>query len=266
MGTNAGHSTITTSFQDHILHIRLNRPEQHNAFDVKMISELIDTLSNADTAFKDLRGILLSGEGPSFCAGADLKWMKSMANFSFEENSDDAGRLFHMFESFRNCKVPVVARIHGNVMGGGLGLLAVCDVVAAHRDTKFCFSEVKLGLIPSVISAFFNQRFAAGFYRPLMLTGEIFGVDRAQAMGLVHFVGETEEIEDFAAGQVDFLRGNGPEAVRALKGLLNFEENADWDTTKRETIRLIAERRVSREGQEGLTSFFEKRKPSWKKH
>ncbi len=255
---------VSVSESNGVVHVRLNRPEFHNAFDAEMIQNLTDTFFNLEKQHPHSRCVLLTGEGPSFCAGADLKWMQSMVNFSFEENCDDANRLFSMFEAILKCRLPIVAKVHGNIMGGGLGILAVVDIVGAQKETKFCFSEVKLGLVPSIISGFFKRRITTSHLRPLMLTGEVFGVDRAQSLGIVHFSGEAEEVEDFVQGQVDFIKNNGSEAVRALKSLLLFEEESSWDEVRRETVRLIAERRVSREGQEGLKAFLEKRKPTWR--
>lgn len=249
--------------QEHRLNVVLNKSEQHNAFEPEMIGDLTEIFRSIEKD-KEVRVVVLRGEGKSFCAGADLAWMKSMAAYDFESNCEDARLLHKMFDVMNSCKVPIIGKVHGHVMGGGLGLLAVCDIVAAHRDAKFCFSEARLGLIPSVISPFVMKRASSSLARQLMITAEVFDTARAQNLGLVHFSGESEEVDDFVQSQIDFILSNGPEALRVLKGLLKFQETHGPDEIAQETIRVIAERRVSHEGQEGLAAFFEKRKPSWK--
>lgn len=248
---------------NHVLKIRLNRPEKMNAFDPTMIRELTEAF-NLPSTDKNLRVVVLEGEGKSFCSGADLEWMKSMVKFSHQENIKDSNELFDLFEAGRTCPIPIIGRAHGNVMGGALGLLAICDIVAAHKETKFCFSEVKLGLVPAVISPFILAKAPRHLARELMLTAEIFNVEKAVSLGLVHFSGEVEEVEDFVLGRVDFLLSNGPEALRELKKLLLRVEGVACETYRSDVTRVIAERRASSEGQEGLQSFFDKRKPAWK--
>jgi len=248
--------------EDTNLRVILNRPDVHNAFEPKMIERLTQIFEDASSD-KDLRCIILSGKGKSFCAGADLEWMKSMAKFTFEQNTRDSENLFKMFASIRDCPVPIIARAHGNIMGGGLGLLAVCDIVAAEKESRFSFSEAKLGLVPSVISSFVMKKASHSLCRQFMLTAEVFDCSVADKMSLIHFSGDNEEVDDFIQSKIDFLCTNGPEALRAVKKILNFIETHRDKEIEKETVRVIAERRVSAEGQEGIRAFLEKRKPSW---
>ncbi|MEQ1875974.1 MAG: enoyl-CoA hydratase-related protein [Bdellovibrionia bacterium] len=243
--------------------VTLSRPDVHNAFNGEMIRELTETF-NKITADRTVRGVVLSGAGKSFCTGADLEYMKSIAGYSREENLRDARALFEMFETIFECPVPVLGKLHGHVMGGGLGLTACCDIVAAESGTKFCFSEVKIGIVPAVISPFVLKKVPQHFAREVMMTGEIFGATKAEKMGLVHFVGEGEEVGDFIEGKIDFIQSAGPEAVRSTKRLLTDSSFSNWDRMKDETIELISERRTSPEGQEGIRAFLDKRKPKWK--
>jgi methylglutaconyl-CoA hydratase len=254
---------ITTERQKHWLRVTLNRPEVHNAFNSEMIKDLTTAFKSAA---KDptLRAVILSATGKSFCAGADLEWMRSMADYSYEENLKDARILFEMFETISECPVPVLAQLHGNVMGGGVGLAAVCDIVAADRETRFGFTEVKFGLVPAVISPFVTRKVPEHYVREMMITGEIFDCASAEKMGLVHFSGENEEVGDFIEGKLDYIHNTGPEAVRSVKALLKALPHWSWNQSKEETIKLIAERRVSKEGQEGIRSFLAKRQPQWK--
>jgi methylglutaconyl-CoA hydratase len=254
--------TVLVQKEKHCLQVTLNRPEVHNAFEPGMIRRLTEIFKNA-SADTSLRCITLRGKGKSFSAGADLEWMKSMVGYSLDQNLKDSEDLYAMFAALRDCTVPLVGRIHGNVMGGGLGLVAVCDIVAADKECRFAFSEAKLGLVPSVISSFVLRKASRSFARELMLTGEVFGCETAEKLGLIHFYGEPEETDDFVQSKVDFICANGPEAVRATKHILNYVESHGDDDARRETVKTIAERRVSAEGQEGLRAFLEKRKPSW---
>ncbi len=255
-------ASVNVIKEGYCLNITLNRPDVHNAFEPGMIKELTDAFKNAN-ADKTLRCILFKGAGKSFCAGADLEWMKSMVDFDLDKNIKDSTNLYQMFESMRECEVPIVARIQGNIMGGGVGLVSCCDIVAADKDSRFAFSEARLGLVPSVISTFVLRKASASLVRELMLTAEVFGCDLAGHMGLLHFYGDPEETDDFVQSKVDYICSNGPEAVRKTKYILNFQEDHSSVEVQKETIRTIAERRVSAEGQEGIKSFLEKRKPSW---
>jgi methylglutaconyl-CoA hydratase len=259
------------SVQNHngVTRVTLNRPETKNAFDPEMIQEITHAFLEI-AKDSSCRVVVLSGSGSSFSAGADLNWMKSMASYTMEQNRQDAETLFAMFEAIRMCPAPVVGQMQGHVMGGAIGLAAVCDVAAAEASTVFCFSEVRLGLAPAVISSFVLEKVQRSLAQRYMLTGETFLAADAKNMGLVHHVGDEGAVEQFVQKIVQAFLANGPQAVRESKKLLRFVSSGGWNETERaqvrgETTRVIAERRVSSEGQEGLKSFFEKRSPSWKK-
>jgi methylglutaconyl-CoA hydratase len=243
--------------------VHLNRPEIHNAFNPDMIQELRQTFANLATR-KDLRGVILSGEGKSFCAGGDLAWMQEMVKYSEEQNKEDALKLFQMFQQIFECPIPLLGVAHGAVYGGGLGLLACCDYVIAEEKTKFCFSEVKLGIAPAVISAFILQKCSRALVGPLMLTASVFDAEMAKSMGLAHEVCDEEFLLDRLEIMTSSLREVGPKAMRSTKLLLNQIPYLSWDEIRDEVCERIAELRVGPEGQEGLKSFLEKRRASWK--
>jgi methylglutaconyl-CoA hydratase len=247
-----------------IAYVTLARPEVRNAFGTEMIRELTEVFTTLSSR-RDLFAVVLRGEGKSFCSGADLSYMQSMAGFTLEENERDSQSLFAMFWALRSCPHPLIARVQGHVMGGGLGLAAVCDIVAAVDGTQFCFSEVRLGLAPAVISSFVLERMSMASARRFMLTGEVFSAADAYAGGLVQLVGSEAEVDAFITSTVGQFMQNGPEAVRATKGLLRaVGEMTDWSRRRELTTRLISERRVSDEGQEGIRGFLEKRAPKWR--
>lgn len=258
------YSTIKVQTTNSIVTVNLARADRHNAFDQVMIRELTVAFTALNDR-RDITSVVLRGDGKSFCSGADLGYMKAQSAFTLDENEADAQQLFGMFWTLRSCPHPLIGRVHGNVMGGGVGLTAVCDVVAAVDGTKFCFSEVKLGLAPAVISPFVLERMSVPQARRYMLTGELFETNVALASGLVHFVGGENEADVFVNKLAAQLTQNGPEGMRATKGLLRaMSEIEDWDQRRDLTTRLIAERRTSAEGQEGLRSFLEKRTPNWR--
>lgn len=247
-----------------VLHIYLNRPEKRNAFNPQMISEFREVFDRIPDE-KNLRAVLLSAEGESFCAGGDLEWMKSMAKYSHQENIKDASILFSMYKAMRNCPVPLIGRVFGHAFGGGAGLVGVCDIVAAEANTLFSFSEVKVGLAPSVISPFVCEKAQPHKIREWFLTAATFGADEALKGGLIHFVGSIHEVDQYVEKVLTRVMEAGPEAVRATKALHQSYARLEWENVRAKVISLIAERRVSAEGQEGLSAFLEKRKPSWSK-
>lgn len=233
-----------------VLRVTLARPERRNAFDAALIAELADAFADVRNA----RVVVLSGDGPSFCAGADVEWQRSSIDLGYDENVGDAMRLYRMLEAVDSCPAPVVCRAHGYVLGGGSGLVACADITVAARDAEFGFTEVRLGIIPAVISPFVLSRIGASARR-YFLTGERFGAKTALRMGLVS---EVAEDPDAAVTKVvEALLAGGPKAVREAKALVR-ERPAGIDTA-----RIAAARRTSAEGQEGLRAFLDKRKPSW---
>ena len=242
--------------------IQLNRPEKRNAFHPQMIKEITEAFRAVKNS--SARYVHLCGAGESFCAGADLEWMKSMKEFSYQENKEDSLELFAMFETMSQCHLPITARVQGHVMGGANGLLSMCDVVAAEENTKFAFSEVRLGLIPAVISPFVLSKMHKPLARSLMVTGRVFSTKEAYNGGLIEFAGNNEEVGEFLTTVHKSIVSAGPEAVKDTINLLGEVENCfDWEQVRDITTTAIAEKRVSDEGQEGLSSFFEKRKASW---
>ncbi len=241
--------------------VRLTRPEQHNAFNATTVRELTTTFQSLGTA-DEVRVIVLEGEGPSFSAGADLGWMKTVAGYGPDENMADALRLADCLATIRDCPKPVVCRVHGAAMGGGAGLVAACDIAVAAENTRFAFSEVRLGLIPAVISPFVLERILPSAARELFLTGEPFDAHRARQIGLVHQVVPAAELEAAVADRLTQLLAAGPEAQAAAKHLIAYVR-AHQGTAREDTARMIAERRASAEGQEGMAAFLERRKPRW---
>jgi methylglutaconyl-CoA hydratase len=247
-----------------IVQVILSRPEVRNAFNPEMIQEVTHTFRSLKEN-KNARAVVLRGEGKVFCAGADLSWMQSMANYSFEQNQEDAFRLYEMFESIERLDVPVLGSVQGAVFAGGLGLVSACDMVISERATQFCFSETKLGLIPATISAFVKNKVFLGWIKPYMLSAQIFSAEKAFDMGLVHeLVENQEEAEKVLSSWIRNFYECGPEALRATKSLLREIPYLSSSFLKETTTKAIAERRVSTEGQEGLKSFLQKRTPSWR--
>jgi methylglutaconyl-CoA hydratase len=245
-------SALRVERQGPLLRVTLARPERRNAFDAALIAELTEVLSHVG----DARVVLLSGDGPAFCAGADVEWQRASIDLSYEENVEDALRLHAMLEAVDGCPAPVVCIVHGSALGGGSGLVACADIVVASPDAVFGFTEVRLGIIPAVISPFVFAKIGGGAARRLFLTGERFDAATALEVGLVHEVAaDLDEAVERVLG--DLLAG-GPEAVRAAKGLVR-ERPEGLDTA-----RIAAERRTSEEGQEGLRAFLEKRAPAWR--
>jgi methylglutaconyl-CoA hydratase len=234
-----------------VLYITLARPEVRNAFDASLIADLTEAFSDVG----DARCVVLAGEGQSFCAGADIEWQRSSIDLSFEENVEDAMRLYRMMEAIDTCPAPVVVAVQGYALGGGSGLTACCDVAVASPDAVFGFSEVRLGIIPAVISPFVLPRIGPAAARRYFLTGERFDAETALRIGLVHEV--AEDLGGAVAVVSESIRAGGPEAVRAAKQLVR--ERPDGMAT----AKIAAQRRSSAEGQEGLRAFLEKRAPGW---
>jgi methylglutaconyl-CoA hydratase len=241
----------------------LARPEAHNALN----AELIDELTRCFEEISDderVRVVVLAGEGRSFCAGADVGYMRKTATFSYEENLEDARRLAMMFWTIDESPKPVVAKGHGAAMGGGAGLLAVADVVMADSEARFAFSEVRLGIAPATIAPFVVRKIGVSHARSLFLTGERFGAERARRIGLAHEVVSSEELDAAVGEKVAKLLRGGPVAQATLKGLLRRLETTEPMEAPGLTARVISELRTGEEGQEGLAAFMDKRDPRWR--
>ena len=244
-------TSLRVERDDRVLRVTMARPERRNAFD----PELIESLTAAFADVGDARAVVLAGEGPAFSAGADIEWMRSSIDLSYDENVDDALRLHRMLEAIERCPAPVVARVHGHVLGGGCGLVACADVAIASEDAVFAFSETKLGIVPAVISPFVLAKIGPAAARRYFLTGERINAETALRVGLVHEV--SANVDAAVNHVVGELLSAGPEAVRHAKRIARERPSAP------DTARWSAERRVSEEGQEGLRAFLEKRAPRW---
>ena len=247
----------------HVAEVWLNRPEVRNAFNDGVIAELTHAFSQfgADPA---LRAIVLGGHGKAFCAGADLAWMRAMADYSWERNRADAQALADMLWTLYACPVPVVGRVHGDCYAGGVGLAAVCDVLVAAEGMQFCLSEARLGLLPATIAPFVIRALGEQAARRWFVTAERFSARQAQAMGFVHEVVAADALDAKVAEIVAALVANGPAAVRACKQWVKDMAGRPIDEALRaETARRIADIRASAEGREGVQSFLNKRAPSW---
>jgi methylglutaconyl-CoA hydratase len=240
--------------ENDVLRVTLARPERRNAFDAGLIRDLFEAFSAVGD---DVRAVVLAGEGSSFCAGADVEWQRASIDLTFDENVEDALRLHRMLVAVEACPAPVVARVQGYALGGGSGLVACADVVVAAGDATFGFSEVRLGIIPAVISPFVFAKIGAGSARALFLTGQRFDSETALRIGLVNEV--SDDLDGAVARIVEEILKSGPEATRAAKRLTR-----ERPTEATELARIAAQLRTSEEGQEGLRAFLEKRDPAWK--
>ena len=246
-----------------VLHLTLNRPDVRNAFNEALISELAAAF---DAAASDaaVRCIVLGGAGKMFCTGADLAWMKSTASFGEAENAADARRLAGLFEAVDRCPKPVIGRIHGAAMGGGVGLVACCDIPVATADTFFAFSEVRLGMAPAVISPFVIRKIGVGAARELFITGDRVDAARAHAIGLVNHVAlDIAALDATVDALAASILAGAPGAVAACKQLAMTVGELDRRAAAAETAALIARLRAGAEGQEGMRAFLTRMPPAW---
>lgn len=259
------YKTLIVEEKNYVLSVGLNRPESRNAFNPEMIKDLTQFFLSTLTNYPNARVIYLYGKGKAFCSGADLNYMKSMKNFSEKENIQDAMDLFNMFKAALSCSLPVIGHFHKYVMGGALGLAAICDIALAETDTQFCFSEVLLGLAPAVISPFVLNKMQKSFVRQYSLTAEYFSTKIAKDSGLIQFYGSQKEVKDYAELLFTQFKKSEPNAVKKTKKLLQYVQGLeDLENIKYEVTRVIASLRISKEGQQGLTAFFEQSIPEWK--
>ena len=249
-----------------IARVTLDRPEVHNAFNADLIGELRALFRRlADEPPDKLRAVVLAGNGPSFCAGADVTWMRASLALTREQNEQDAMVMAEMFDAIDRCPAPVIARVHGAVLGGGMGLCAVSDLVIAEAGAKFGFTEVRLGILPAVISPFVIAKIGESHARALFPSGKRFDATRALRIGLVHEVVEGEQALDAAVdAALQEVLAAGPTAARAAKAIVREVRGLPHESTRWHTARRIATQRTSAEGQEGLRAFLEKREAAWK--
>jgi methylglutaconyl-CoA hydratase len=251
-----------------IVRVTLSRPAVRNAFDASLIAELRSTFAALERdSPTELRAVVLAGDGETFCAGADIDWMRAAKALDVEGNEQDAMAMAEMFETIDTCPVPVIARVQGAALGGGMGLCAVSDLVIAESGARFGFTETRLGILPAVISPFVIAKIGESHARALFPGGRRFDATRAQRIGLVHEVVEGEGALDLAvdAAIADIL-ASGPTAVRAAKAIVKEVRGLGHGSSKWHTARVIARQRTSPEAQEGFTAFTEKRRPAWDEH
>ncbi len=245
------------------MRVVLNRPDVRNAFDGRLVDELRAWAQEFERDPGGARVVVLSGAGKTFCAGADLAWMRRTAEFSREENLADARRLAGMYSALDRLPVPLVGRVHGAALGGGAGLAAVCDVVVAASDAVFGFTEVRLGVVPGAISPYVVAKIGRSAARALFLTGARFDAARALAIGLVHHVAPPEHLDEAVAQVISDILSAGPDAVASAKQLIRQVWQSSAEQAAALTADAIATRRASAEGQEGIRAFLEKRLPNW---
>jgi len=254
--------SILTDREGPVLRITLHRPDVRNAFDEELISALTAAAGHA-AEDETLRAVVLAGSGKTFCAGADIGWMSKAIAYSQRENLSDAEDLARMLERLDTLSVPLIGRIHGAALGGGVGLAAVCDIVIAAEDAVFALSEVKLGILPAVVAPYVLRKIGVSAAREFFLTGARFSAARAKEIGLVHEVAAAADLDTAVARRLTEILTAGPRAVALSKALIREIAAANPRDVIGLTTSTIAAQRVSEEGQEGLRAFLEKRKPSW---
>lgn len=256
-------NALTTTQQGAVLTLTLSRPDVRNAFNDDVIAEITAALHDAATR-ADVRAVVLAAEGPAFCAGADLNWMRRMADYTREENLADAANLAEMLRVMVECPKPTVARVQGDVFAGGMGLVAACDMAVSVDTATYCLSEVKLGLIPATISPYVIRSMGARAAHRYFLTAERFSAAEAHRIGFVHEVVSADQLDAKVAELTQALSNASPNAVRSCKRLLQEVAGRDIEAPLiAMTVESIADIRASREGKEGVQSYLQKRKPSW---
>jgi len=257
------HETLSCERTGAVLRVALNRPAVRNAFNDTLIAEFTEVLRAAADE-DDLRCLVLSGNGPTFCAGADLNWMRAAANYTPEENEADARRMARLFRSLLELPCPTLAQVQGAALGGACGLLACCDIVIAETGVKFGFTEVRLGIIPAVISAFVLRKISRADAQRYFITGEIFDGLRAEKMGLISETAEPGAVAERTDAILEQILSVGPRAAREAKRLVERVQAGSWPDILDETSRLIADIRSTPEAREGIAAFLEKRQPAWR--
>lgn len=256
------YTTLAVTYAGSVATLTLTRPDVHNAFNAEMIAELRDcfTMLASDAA---TRAVVLTGAGASFCAGADLNWMRASLEWSHEQNIADAEALAALFEAAWTLPKPLIGRVNGAALGGGAGLVACCDLAVADESARFAFSEVKLGILPAVIAQYVAPKIGVGHARALFVSGERFTAQRAFEIGLVHGVVGSSELDAMVGSIVARVLTSGPAAVAAAKRAIDAVWALERDAARRFLVETIADARTGPEGQEGIRAFLEKRRPSW---
>lgn len=245
---------VITKIEKNICYISLNNPEKHNALDVELMTELVENLTALKNDLGSLKALVLSGKGKSFCAGADLNWMREMVNYSLEENTTDSKKLYNLFHALYSFPLPVIVKAHGHVFGGGLGLLGAADYVLADDNTKFCFSEVKLGLAPSVISSFILSKCNPSHSQALMTSGLVFNKSTAYHFGLINDSLTKEKLKSVLKSYQE----SGQAGLIATKKLCLAQRAVQPEDFKELTIKTISDLRTTDEAQKRMTSFLNK--------
>jgi len=259
-----GYTTIKCDIRDSVAYVHFCRAEVHNAFNDSVIYEMTDLFNKLDND-KSLRAVVLSGEGKSFCAGADLNWMKRVITQSFEENLKESNALADLFAMIYHFRCPVIGRINGAAIGGGVGFVAVCDIAIAAETAIFSFSEVKIGLVPACIGPYVIKKIGEGKAREFFITGERMKGPKAFDIGLVNQCVANDKLDDAVNDLLKMIKSSGPEAIAVAKVLVSSVPNMPEDKYKPFTAEMIAKLRISDEGQEGMNAFLEKRKSKWVK-
>lgn len=260
------YETIKIEQKDDVARFTLNRPDVHNAFNEILIAELTDafrSVAGKENESREERCIVVTGEGKSFCAGADLNWMGRMAGFSYEENLNDALGLADLMYAIYTCPVPTIARVNGSAFGGGVGVASACDIVVASTKALFSLSEVKLGLVPACIAPYVIERVGPRNAREFFLTGQRIEAEKALDIGVANRVVSPGQLDETVDEYIDHFRVASPQALRWAKDLVRKTPKMQLEECRQYNAEMIARLRVSEEGQEGIRAFFEKRKPSW---
>ena len=256
------YKTITFTKNDSVGYLTFNRPEIHNAFNATLLNEMSDLFDQLEKD-NSLRVVVITGAGKSFCAGADLNWMRSVINQSFEENLTESNNLADLFYKIYSFKRPVIGKINGAAIGGGTGFVAVCDIAIAAESAKFSFSEVKIGVVPACIGPYVIKKMGEGKARELFITGERMLAKRAFEVGLVNKYVVDEKLDEEVNVLIKSILSSGPEAVAMAKKLISEVPSMSPEEYKPYTAEMIAKLRISDEGQEGMDAFLNKRKPKW---
>jgi len=256
------YQTITFTIKDRIAVVTLNRPEVHNAFNEIVLSELLQVFTDLANN-KNVRVVILTGARGTFCAGADLNWMKKMKNYTYEENFADAMVLAKAMHAVYSLPQPSIARVNGSAFGGGVGLISACDIAIAAEGAKFSLSEVRLGLVPACIAPYVIRKVGVGRARQYFITGERLDTGKALEIGLINQVVPPDRLDSAVEQQISHLIQCGPNAIAMAKELLDKVPGMSWSDAQQFNADMIARLRISPEAQEGCAAFLEKRKPIW---